>query len=333
VNFARAGVYSRILNQVIPYFNAALQGQRKVFKQLALGGDAATDAGRARIQRAAFANGLVSITAPSLFLWWMNHDEEWYQDLPEWRKSIYFNFKIGDQVVSIPKPFEVGVLFGSIPEAAADSLYKDGNPVDAGTLLRDTFLGYLDGPAALLPAFLRPLIEGKFNYNAFFGRRLTPEWIERGRVPEEQATFYTTEIAKILSGVVGGKFTPIEIEHYLGGYSAGASTSAFRIMDEMMGLKDHPGLTVNPFVRFTKQEVHGQSRFVDSLYELSTKLDQLEGSDRLSTGDSQLKSQVDEAKRQISAIRKAHQQNRISRDEANRRSYQIAKPLVERSEK
>lgn len=331
VNFARAGILSRSLNQIIPYFNASLQGQRKVFKQLAMGGDAKTDADRARVQRAAFANAIASISVPAMFLWWLNHDEEWYQDLPEWRKSVYFNFKLGDQIISIPKPFELGVMFGSVPEAIADSMVSRGMPVDAGTLLRDTFLGYLDGPAALLPAFLRPLIEGQFNYNAFFGRRLTPEWVEKGRVPEEQATFYTTETAKILSKALGGKITPIEIEHYLGGYTAGATTSAMRMADELFGMRDHPGMTANPFVRFTKQESHGQSRYVDRLYEVSTRLDQLEGSDRINVRESQLKEAVDSAKRQISAIRKAHQQGKISREEANRRSYQIAKPLVERS--
>lgn len=333
VNFARAGMLARAMNQVIPYFNPALQGLRKTWRQLARGGDGKNDVERARIQRAAFANGIAAITVPSMFLWWLNHDEEWYQDLPQWRKSIYFNMKIGDSIISIPKPFELGVIFGSAPEAAADSMYADGNPVDIGTLMKDSLLSYLDGPAALLPAFLRPLIEGQFNYSGFYDRQLTPEWIKKGRVPEEQATFYTTEIAKILSAAIGGKITPIEIEHYLGGYSAGASTSAMRIADEVLGLKDHPGLQANPLVRFTKQEVHGQSRFVDDLYELSTRLEQREGSDKITVPETQLKTDVDAATRQISALRKAHQQGRISREEANRRSYEIAKPLVERGER
>jgi hypothetical protein len=333
VNFARAGTVSRFLNQMIPYFNAAMQGHRKMWRQLAVGGDGKTDAERARIQRAAFGNALVSITAPSLFLWWLNHEEEWYQDLPQWRKSLFFNFKIFDQPISIPKPFELGVLFGSIPEAIADSFYIKGKPVEAKTLLRDTFLGYLDGPAALIPAFIKPLIEGQFNFKSFYNRRLTPEWIEKGRIPEEQATFYTTETAKILSKAIGGKFTPIEIEHYLGGYTAGTTTTTFKMIDELTGLKDHPGWEINPFERLTSQELHGQSRFVDELYDLSTTLDQKEGSDRIQGPELQLKRDVDAAKKQISALRKSHQQGRISRDEANRRAYKIARPLVERSEK
>lgn len=332
VNFARAGILSRAMNQVIPYFNAALQGQRKVFRQLALGGDAKDDATRARVQRAAFANGIATITIPSMLFWALNHDEEWYQDLPEWRRSLYWNFKLGDSVVSIPKPWELGVLFGSIPEAIADGLTERGKPVRAGILLRDSFMSYLDGPSALLPAVIRPLLEGEANYSFFFQRRLTPEWIEKGRVPEEQATFYTTEIAQILSRAVNGLFTPIEIEHYLGGYTAGATTSAFRAADELLGLKDHPGLAVNPFQRFLKQEPFGQSRTVDELYQLSTKLDQLEGSERLTGGQAALKRSVDDAKRQISSIRRAVERGRASRIEANRRAYEIAKPLVKRGE-
>src|SRR5690606_23345282 len=47
VNFARAGILSRVLNQLIPYFNAGLQGKRKVWRQLLWGGDGRTDEQRA----------------------------------------------------------------------------------------------------------------------------------------------------------------------------------------------------------------------------------------------------------------------------------------------
>ncbi len=331
VNFARAGTVSRILNQMIPYFNPGLQGQRKTWRALA-GREGATDAERARLQRAAFANGIVSITVPSLFLWWMNKDEDWYQDLPKWRKSMYWNFKLWGEIVSIPKPFELGVMFGSVPETIADGMHEKGEPVDVGTILRNSILGYMDGPAALIPAFIRPLIEGEFNYQSFYNRALTPEWIAKSKIPSEQATAYTTEIAKVLSRSVGGLLTPIEIEHYLGSYTAGATTSVMRAADELLGLKNHPGWSANPVNRFFSQEPHGQSRMVDKLYDLSVRLDQLEGSDLMTPSERQVQSQVDAAKRAISDLRKAHQKGKISRDEANRRAYEIARPIIRKSE-
>ncbi len=338
VNFARAGVIARGINQMVPYFNASLQGQRKLWRQIAIGGDAKSDVARARIQRAAIANGLLNITSFSALAWWMGHDQEWYQDLPQWRKIHYFNFKFGDQIISLPKPFEAGILFGTIPEALLDAAFAEGGrPPSPGSIAKNLFLGYLDGPAALIPAFARPAIELQANRNFFTGRPLTPEWVAKSRIPAEQMTTYTTESAKWLAGVlssaVGGAVTPIQVEHFLGAHTAGATTSAFRALDELTGLKDHPSFSMNPTLRFTRQETHGQSRFVDDLYTMSTGLDQRAGSDLLAPGEDRLKIRVDQAKRQISALRKSYKQGRITRQEQNRRSYEIARPLVEEGER
>jgi hypothetical protein len=175
---------------------------------------------------------------------------------------------------------------------------------------------------------LKPIIEVSTNTNLFTGRPLTPDWISRSAPPTEQTTFYTTEIAKVLSKAIGGILNPVEVETVLGGYTAGTTTSAMKMLDEISGLKDHPGIAANPLSRFLSQQPHGQSSFVDQLYDLSVKLDQNE-----TTLDSQSlveKRQVDTAKRQISDLRKSYRTGRISQEEAERRSYEIARPLIER---
>lgn len=332
VNFARAGVVSRALNQMIPYFNASMQGKRKLWGQLLFGGDAKSDEAKARVQRAAFFNGLANITVPATVLWLMNKDEEWYQDLPDWRKVDYFNFKWDDQIISIPKPFEAGALFASLPEALLDRWYaENGNPAGMKQIANSLAGGYMEGIASLLPAFLKPALETQINYSFFRGTPITPDYIQRSRIPEEQATYYTTEIAKILSRAVNGVLAPTEIENLVGGYTAGAATSAMRTMDEMLGLKDHPALAAAPWSRFTRQTVHGQSDFVDALYEVSREFDQLEGSDRISRQQAALQRRINSAKRRIASIRKNQRAGRYSVEEAQRRSYEIARPLVEKA--
>ena len=186
---------------------------------------------------------------------------------------------------------------------------------------------YLEGPGALIPAFLKPIVEVATNQNLFTGRPLTPEWISRSNPPQEQATFYTTEVAKVMSRALGGILTPTEIEAVMGGYTAGAATSAMKMLDEISGLKDHPGLAVNPLARFASQQPHGQSSFVDQLYQLSTRLDQSEES--LDSMDAGMKRRIDTAKRQISDLRQSYRAGRITQQEAERRSYELARPLVE----
>lgn len=328
VNFARAGIWARVMNQLIPYFNAGMQGQRKLWGQLMGGTDVKGDTNRARIQRATVLNGLANITVPATLLWLLNKDEEWYQDLPDWRKTGYFNFEIGDEIISIPKPFEAGVLFGSLPEIMLDRTLGS-NPAGIKQAMLSLAGPYFEGIGALIPAALKPILEVATNRNLFTNRPLTPEWISRAMPPEEQATFYTPETAKIISRAINGILTPTEIEAVLGGYTAGATTSGMKILDEIAGLKDHPGITANPLARFTKQQKHGQSSFVDQLYELSVRFDQRE--EALSPQEQNLKRRVDTAKKQISDLRKRYRAGSISQKEAERRSYELARPLVEQS--
>jgi uncharacterized protein YeaO (DUF488 family) len=330
VNFARAGIWARVLNQTIPYFNAGLQGQRKLWGQLLAGGiETKGDEAKARVQRGAILNGIANLTVPATLLWLLNKDEEWYQDLPEWRKVGYFNMKIGGEIVSVPKPFEAGTVFASLPEIMLDHIAGE-NPASMKAAMHSIAGPYLE-VGNLIPAFIKPIAEVAFNRNFFTGRPLTPEWIAKANPPQEQATFYTTEVAKVLSRALNGLLTPTEIEALAGGYTAGATTKAMRLLDEISGLKDHPGITMNPFQRFTSQQEHGQSSFVDQLYSLSTRLDQNE--ETLSTQDLGLKRRVDTAKRQISELRKRYRAGAISQEQAEERSYKLARPLVEQSDR
>lgn len=316
------------MNQLVPYFNAGLQGQRKLWGQLVAGGaDTKGDAAKARVQRGAILNGIANITVPATLLWLLNKDEEWYQDLPEWRKISYFNFKIGDQIVSMPKPFEAGVIFGALPEIMLDNL-MGSNPASLKQALLSLGGPYLEGPGSLIPAFIKPIVEVATNQNLFTHRPITPEWVSKANPPAEQATFYTTETAKVMSRAFNGILTPTEIEHLLGGYTAGTGTSALRAIDEISGMKDHPA-SVTPWSRFFRQAEHGQSDFVDKLYALSDDMDQRE--DDLGVQEKGLKRRVDSAKRQISDLRKQTRGGGITRTEAERRSYEIARPLVEES--
>lgn len=327
VNFARAGIVARVMNQMLPYFNAGLQGQRKLWGQLIHGGlETKGEEAKARVRRGAMLNGIANITLPAIALWLTHKDEEWYQDLPDWRKIGYFNFKWGDTIVSIPKPFEAGVLFASLPEVMLDNMMGK-NPASAASAMRALGGPFLEGLGAYIPAIVKPLLETWVNYDFFTGRPLTPEWISRASPPEEQATFYTPETAKIISKAFGGVLSPIQIEHLLSGFTAGATTRVMKVFDEIAGLKDHPGIAINPFSRFVSQQVHGQSSYVDQLYKLSVDLEQRE--DYLEPEDKHLKLRVDRAKRKISALRKQYREGEITREEAERESYEIARPLVE----
>lgn len=332
VNFARAGIISRFMNGMVPYFSASLAGQRKLWRQIGWGGDGKTDIDRARIQRAALANGIANITVPTMILWWMNKDEDWYQDLPEWQKLSYWNFKFGDTVVKFPKPFEAGAVFGGIPETMMERwVAENGTPPSLGTVLQDGLFPYLKYPGDALPALIKPIIEMQANYDFFRDRPLTPKWIASTRVPEDQVTFYTTEVSRILSQALNGAVTPIEVEKIIGGYTANSGTYALRLVDEMLGLKNHPGLSINPIQRFFT-EPHRTGYFQNEFYDISRELDQKAGSKVATGSELALRKQVNRVKQRLSDITKAVRAGTMTSVEAGRLRYEMTRPLVERYE-
>lgn len=202
VNFKRMGSYSAILNQIIPFFNPAIQGVsrlgRTVYEHPVQSGLRAT----------------AMMTAPTLALWWLNKDEDWYKNLPDWQKYAFWNFKIGDNIVRLPKPFEWGYLFGAIPEGVANSIYQK-NPKYYKDATKETVSAMLPD---VVPALVKPAVESYFNWDIFRDRPIVSE-SQKGLLPEQQFTPYTSGVAKEAGKILN--VSPSKIDHLLSGYTGG----------------------------------------------------------------------------------------------------------------
>lgn len=149
VDFGRAGIYSRLLNQYIPFWNAATQGVHRFarfYRQHPV---------KATIK---LAGGL---TAPSLVLWNMHKDEMWYQQLPAWEKAMFLHFHLGlnedgsDNVLRIPLPFDWGVIGAGLPVAIADYGWQHGDTRKFGEQL-----GQMLGNFGNIGRFAGPIVSG-----------------------------------------------------------------------------------------------------------------------------------------------------------------------------
>jgi hypothetical protein len=91
----------------------------------------------------------------------------------------------------IPKPFELGVLFGSVPERIVEYAMRKDPKVFEG------MAGTLAGGAApsAIPTAALPLLEVWANKSVFTGRPLVSK-AQEGILPEHQGREYTTEAAK-----------------------------------------------------------------------------------------------------------------------------------------
>lgn len=324
VDFSRAGAMSRALNLTVPYFNAYIQSLRKTTETLS--------GGRGRsAQMIALSNAAVAIGATSLLNWWLYKDEEWYQELPLWQRQLFWNFRLpGTQVIlSVPKPFELGQLFGSLPEAVAEAWYRH-DPERAGEALMFS-VGHLLTPP-MMPAIVRPWLEVTANYDYFRGRPIVPVHEAENRLPKDQFGAWTTQWAKWMGEALN--ISPRKIEHVLGASTGGMGLELLRQHDWLSG---SPSVSMETrdipvFGRLFSRPPLSQSRSVDEFYDLRLKLQQRAGSKDLSPSEVAFRRRVESTARQLAELRAAEREGRMERNAAWQRSAELARDTMQRWE-
>jgi broad specificity phosphatase PhoE len=207
IDFARIGAKTRAMNLITAFWNANLEGIDRTVRSFKDRPFQTT------------AKMAVSITLPSVLLWWSNHDDGRYGDLPNWEKDLFWivmtdhvskerwagmstqkklAFQAQTHIYRIPKPFELGVIFGSGPERLLDAFY-DKHP--------DAFKDFTNSMANtmginLVPTAAAPVLGQITNWNFFTDRPLIPASQER-LLPEYQYSSYTTQTTRALGHLVG----------------------------------------------------------------------------------------------------------------------------------
>lgn len=208
VDFTAAGSMGRKFNQAIPFFNANIQGNRQFYENM-------RDRPRRTILR-----GLTVFTIPTLMLWWVNKDEEWYRDMPWWERFTYWNlgklsiplpigegrweFDIGfdpeyelPYIYQIPRAFEWGAAFSALPEALFDAVYEN-DPIGMKKVFGHIF--DVAVPQNLPPTAEIPL-EIAVNMDSWTGNRIIPQAETRYPASEQKGKYtsrLSTYIARIL---------------------------------------------------------------------------------------------------------------------------------------
>ena len=214
VNFKRMGVYGRNMNQTKAFFNASIQGKARlaeVFKRNPVGST---------------LKALSTITPISILSWYMNKDDEEYDELLDWQKKGFWWFPLGKEAghewFVIPKPWELAHFFGNIPEAALNYVYKGE---DGERLIKEIFpdedsVYSLIGQ--LIPTAILPIVEVGFNRSLFRQGPIVSPYQWNVVSPEHQSGRYTSETARQLAKLMDWKrFGAAHIDHLLQGYTAG----------------------------------------------------------------------------------------------------------------
>lgn len=256
VDFQRAGTHSRQVNQVKAFFNAAIQGTDQMARNW-------------RRDPAGYTlRAFLFITMPTVALYLMNRDDPRYWELPQWRRDLYWVWFSDDEVYFFPKPFELGVMFGTLPERILQWVMEnDPEAFDefAGRFIEATMPVDLFNPVDWLPDAFTPILEVYANRRIFGDSPVVPR-SEQDLLPQYQYGAHTSEFAKALGRWTGS--SPRKIEHLITGYGAGLARHTLRFLDRLAGV-ERPTPIIRPFT----SDPFISATSIDDFYE---ELDHLE---------------------------------------------------------
>ncbi len=127
--------------RITPFLNARIQGLYKLWRESGAQGAkfkageefALKERTRAFVQslsKAVLLRGMMMASASMLYSLYANSStdddgDKWFEKLPAHDKLNYWHFYLGNNnILRIPKPFEIGYIFGTIPEAITDALIQ-----------------------------------------------------------------------------------------------------------------------------------------------------------------------------------------------------------------
>jgi hypothetical protein len=180
IDFQTGGRMAKQGNRAIPFFNAAIQGTYQFVNK------AAKDPVRLLIRGAI----LTLIGAVNAII---NLGNEKYREEPPWRKDTYYCFYPGNKAIYIPKPFEAGMLFASLPERIVEYMAsKDPNG------FKEWSKSVLDMMTpSYIPAMAIGMFENWANKEVFTGAPIVPMG-EENYPPRYQFGRDTSELGKFL---------------------------------------------------------------------------------------------------------------------------------------
>lgn len=231
----------RIMTDLVPFLNARIQGLDKLYRT---GGKPAiktmfgkgTKADAKSFARFAAVTGALVMMSTLLYL--RNKDDEEYRKLEDWQRDTYWVIRFGENMIFIPKPFEVGAI-ASMAERATEQFVDptvggDKFAKRLGHVLTDTFAF---NP---IPQAIKPLYELGANENTFTGRPIEDQSMQR-LSPSMRSRPETSRLADAASrgietslDLVGGKqlaLSPVQIDHLIQGYAGAVGSTAVGLAD------------------------------------------------------------------------------------------------------
>lgn len=279
IDFAKIGLQTKVLNQIIPFWNATVQGGDKLIRTLVNPAD-----------RKNFLPRILGfIVLPSLMLAWLNKDDENVKEFYEEEKDFNFIVPVNGQYLKIPVPFETGVIAHGLTQRMYNYFMKKDPEAFEG------FMGsVIDAMSpSFIPAFANPLIETWANKNFFTNSRIIPHGKE-DLISKYQYKNHTSSTARLLGRAMSymlGQETrskaasPAIIDHFINSWGGGLGQLMIKISDaslEAAGLSDKiqgPNKSVTEMLgldafsaRFPRASTRSIEKFYDNYTDATSRI-------------------------------------------------------------
>ncbi len=227
MDFSMSGswAFTQFFIQTVPFLNARLQGLYRLGRGF-----------KSNPMSVWTGGALLTFATIAHLLSYDDEEQELYDALEDWDKDAYYHFWFKDgegdnHHYRLPKPFEIGAIFSTIPERALEWIRENekGN-YDAyrtffGALWRMSMETFALNPT---PQLLRPAIEVNVNKNWFTGNDIVTYFERESRLPQERYRYYTSATARELAELMPDApntwvpeslRTPLALEHLWRGYT------------------------------------------------------------------------------------------------------------------
>ncbi|WGE27643.1 hypothetical protein PHA77_08960 [Edwardsiella tarda] len=256
-----------VLTDMLPFFNARMQGLGKLARAV-----------KANPQAVLKRGGL--IVAASVALLAANWDDDRYEALPDWDKDIYWHFFIGDQHFRLPKPFEIGLMFATLPERMIRAIGGKESGKKFAKLVAHNFMEQLAFNP--IPQIALPLAENLVNYDFFSGNPIEG-MADANLLSGARYDQRTSLLARQIGEQLG--WSPKKIDHLITGYTGTLGAYVLGAMDIVLrGMGDYgerPALRVDelPVIKsFLRGSAAPKStQYSDDFYRMMQQANQVYG--------------------------------------------------------
>lgn len=289
MDFSMRGAHPliRFLAETVPFWNARMQGLYRTFR--VSGPGAAGKAAGLAVMGMALRGALLTLASVALFF--RNREDERWKELNDYEKNMYYHFfdvfEPGDHY-ALPKPFEIGALFSTVPEIIAEGMLSE--EPDAGRAAARQFYHMVTEALNFSPDVqaIMPIAELAMNRDTFRDSPILTDY-DKQLMPEDQDHYRLSPSIRSLAHAMpdfapDAIRSPKQLNHIvlgytgtLGSYALGMADAVWwRLNEEEAGLPPEKRPDEIPGVRsFVRNQPRKYPR------SLSTMYDVLEDADRV----------------------------------------------------